>query len=65
LIQTKPQLITVACNGGFENKMHHIIGILMLEFTIFGLLLHLCYYIYIFLHVLVWITTQQTTHSMT
>jgi len=49
MIQTKLQLVTLAYNGGFENKMHHIIGILMLEFTIFGLLLHLCYYIYIYI----------------
>ncbi len=42
MIQTKLQLVTLVYNGGFQNKMHYILRVLKLEFTIFGLLLHLC-----------------------
>jgi hypothetical protein len=33
MIQIKLQLVILAYNGGFQNKMHHILGILKLEFT--------------------------------
>jgi hypothetical protein len=42
LIQVKLKSITLAYNGGFQNEMYHILGILKLEFTIFDPLLHLC-----------------------
>jgi hypothetical protein len=34
LIQIQLQLATLAYNGDFENKMHHIFGRLKLKFTI-------------------------------
>jgi hypothetical protein len=34
LIQTKLQLITLTYNDGFQNKMYHILGVLMLKITI-------------------------------
>ncbi len=33
MIQFKLQLVTLAYNGDFQNKMHDILGILKLEFT--------------------------------
>jgi hypothetical protein len=55
----KLQLVTLAYNHGFQHKMHCIFEILRLEFTIPFLFWNF------FGHVLVWIITQQTTHSMT
>ncbi len=44
MIQTKLQLVALVYNGGFQNKMDYILRVLKLEFTIFGLLIHLCYF---------------------
>jgi hypothetical protein len=37
MIQTKLQSTKFSYNGGFKNKMHHILEVLMLKFTIFVL----------------------------
>ncbi len=44
MIQNKLYSITLAYNGGFQNIMHHILGALKLELTIFGILFHFCYF---------------------
>jgi hypothetical protein len=34
LIQTKLQSVTLTYNDVFQNKMHHILGVLMLKITL-------------------------------
>ncbi len=60
-MQTKLQSSTLTYNGGFQNKMHHILVVLKLESPYLIYSFTFVVFEIVFLHVLVWITKQQTT----